>query len=335
VLLINSTALGDLLFSTPAIRALKETYPGWRLDLLAHPGPAALAAPSPRLERVIPLPGRKWQLWGLMRELKRSRYDLVIILHGNDPQATLLARATGSPYIIGSGGSPLNFAYSARVSREDLYEHAIERRLNFVRLLGADTGDKSMELFLPPGEPEQSDALLAGHFGGTPSWLAAFHPTGSAPYKWWPRESFAALGNYLHEAYGAAFLIISSREDRREAGALAAMIKAPSLLTGGRTSLAGAAALLTRCRVFVGSDSGPLHMALALGVPSIALLGADHPRRVGPYLVDWGVSLYRKEEACSQEPCLNRGCPDNRCLKAIRPEEVAGLIRSWWEPRWS
>jgi ADP-heptose:LPS heptosyltransferase len=334
VLLINSTALGDLLFSAPAIRALKETFPDWRLDLLVNPAYASLVAHNPYLDRLIPFPGRSWRLWGLRRELQRGHYDLVIILHGNDPEATLLAWAAGSPYIIGSGRSPLSFAYSARVEKTDPWEHAIERRLNFVRLLGADTADKSMQLFLGPGETRRAEALLARHFGGSPALLVAFHPTGSGRYKWWPAESFAALGNYLHETYGAAFLIISGRRDRQEAEALAARLRGPSLVTGGRLPLPTVAALLSRCRLLVGNDSGPLHMALALEVPSIDLLGADHPRRVGPYQVDWGKFLYRKEEVCSQEHCLKHQCRDNRCLQTIRVADVVDLIRNWWEPRY-
>lgn len=332
VLLINSTALGDLLFSTPAIRALKETFPDWRLDLLATPGYAALVQHNPHLESVIPFPGRSWRLWGLMRELKRRHYDLAIILHGNDPEASLLARAAGSPYIIGSGGSPLSFAYSAQVERRDPFEHAIERRLNFVRLLGADTTDKRMQLFLPPGESNRAEVLLTSHFGATPPLLAAFHPFGSGRYKWWSLESFAALGNYLHEAYGAAILIISGRQESKEAEALAARLAGPTLVTGGRP-LPLVAALLKHCRLFVGNDSGPLHLSLAQGVPSIALLGADHPRRIGPHAVDWGTFLYRKEEVCPQEHCLNHKCPDNRCMQAIRVAEAVDLIRTWWEPR--
>ena len=206
--------------------------------------------------------------------------------------------------------------------------------MNFVRLLGADTADKRMQLFLPPGESDRAEALLSRHFGGSPRLLVAFHPTGSGRYKWWPGESFAALGNYLHETYGASFLIISGRQDRREAEALAALLRGPALVTGGRLPLPKVAALLSHCRLFVGNDSGPLHLALALGVPSIALLGADHPRRVGPYQVDWGAFLYRKEEVCSQEHCLNQRCPDNRCLQAIQVADVVDLIRNWWEPRY-
>ena len=107
VLLINSTALGDLLFSTPAIRALKETFPDWRLDLLANPNYAALMQRNPHLEGILPFPGRTWRLLGLMRELRRRGYDLAIILHGNDPEATLLARAAAGPLYHRLRGQPL------------------------------------------------------------------------------------------------------------------------------------------------------------------------------------------------------------------------------------
>ncbi|MEW6660092.1 MAG: glycosyltransferase family 9 protein [Thermodesulfobacteriota bacterium] len=333
VLLINSTALGDILFSTPAIRALKETFPDWRLDLLVNPNYASLVAHNPHLAGIIPFPGRGWRLFPLMRELRSRQYDLAIILHGNDPEATLLAWSTGSPYIIGSGGSPFCFAYSENIDRQDPFEHAIERRLNFVRPLGADTADKRMQFFLSSRELIRAEVLTIRHFGGSPSLLVAFHPFGSGAYKWWPLESYAALGNYLHETYGAAILIISGPGDLQEAEVLAARLAGPTLVTGGRP-LPEVAAFLKQCRLFVGNDSGPLHLALALGVPSIALLGADHPRRIGPYQVDWGTFLYRKEEVCRQEHCLNRGCPDNRCLQAIKVAEVVDLIQNWWGPRY-
>jgi ADP-heptose:LPS heptosyltransferase len=333
VLLINNTALGDLLFSTPAFRALKQTYPHWRLEVLVHPAYRALVANNPHLDRTWTFPGRSRRLLTLARELHRQHYDLAIILHGNDPEATMLAWAAGPSFIIGSAASPLSFAYSASVPRTDPFEHAIERRLNFVRLLGADTADKSMGLFLPPEELRTAEAVLSRHFGPDLPLLAALHPTGSAPYKCWPAESFAALGNYLHRTYGARLLIVSGPRDREAATSLAARLAGPALVTGGAFSLLQTAALLSRCRLFMGNDSGPLHLALALKVPSVALMGADHPRRVGPYRVNWGAYLYRKPEVCQEEPCLNRRCPDNRCLKAIKVAEVIELLQKWWEPR--
>ncbi len=161
VLLLNATALGDLLFSTPTFRALQETYPHWQLDVLVHPRFRDLAAPNPHLSRLWLYPGRGVRLLTLMHQVRQQHYDLVVILHGNDPEATLIARAAGTPFVIGSAHSPLAFAYSATVSHPDLLEHAIERRLTYARLLGADTQDRRMDLSIPASEVERARDILA------------------------------------------------------------------------------------------------------------------------------------------------------------------------------
>ncbi len=333
ILVISATALGDTLFSTPAIRALKQRYPDWELEVLLARGLNALLAHNHHVYRLWNYPGRGWRLLRLAYQLRRRRFDLVIILHGNDPEATLLACLTGAPYIIGSARSPLAFAYAAAVSPGEPYAHAIERRLDFVRLLNADTGAKRMDLFIPPEELRRAEVLLTRHFGAMPRLLLALHPTGSDPYKWWPAENFRALGEFLFRAYGAALLIISGAKDRPAAEALANRLPGPTLVTGGQFSLLTVAAALTKCRLLVANDSGPLHMGLALKVPAIALIGADDPRRIGPYGVEWGAYLHKREEVCQLEPCLLKKCPDNRCLKAIEVSAVKKLIREWWEPR--
>jgi ADP-heptose:LPS heptosyltransferase len=333
VLLISNTALGDTLFSTPAIRALKERYPAWELEVMAHRVFGSLLNHNPHVAKIWTYPGRNRRLLALAKELRQRGYELAIILHGNDPEATLLAYFSGAPYIIGSARSPLSCVYSAAVAFTDPDEHAIERRLDYVRLLGADTTDKRMDLFLPPDETERAAVILAKNFGTKPPVLLALHPTGSDPYKWWPRASFIDLGNLLYESYHAPLLIISGANDRPQAEAIAAQIAGPTLVTGGRYSLLTVAALLSHCRLLVANDSGPLHMGLALGVPTIGLLGADDPRRVGPYGVEWGVALHKREEACAKETCLLKKCLENRCLTAIKVSEVVELIKRWWEPR--
>jgi ADP-heptose:LPS heptosyltransferase len=334
VLLISATALGDTLFSTPAIRALKERFPAWELEVLAHRVFGAILNHNPHVDRIYTYPGRNRRLLTLARDLRLRAYDLVVILHGNDPEATLLAHLTGSPYIIGSANSPLAFAYSGTVSPTGPFEHAIERRLNYVRLLGADTDDKRMDLFLPPDEMARAAAILTENFGAMPPVLMALHPTGSDPYKWWPAASFVELGNWLYESYQAPLLIISGTGDREPAEAIAARLTGPSLVTGGRFPLLTVAALLSHCRLLVANDSGPLHLGLALRVPSIGLLGADDPRRVGPYGVDWGNALHKREKVCAQEPCRLKKCRKNICMEAIAVADVVETIKTWWEPRW-
>ena len=334
VLVISATALGDTLFSTPAIRALKERFPAWELEVLGHRVFGAVLVHNPKIARLFAYPGRNRRLLRLIRELKARRYDLVIILHGNDPEATMVAYLTGSPFIIGSAASPLSLVYSARVSPPvDPLTHAIERRLDYMRLLGADAQDKRMDLCLTPAELQEAEEILARHFGARPPLLLALHPTGSDPYKWWPAASFSELGNYLYKHYQAPLLIISGTKDRGAAEAIASEIEGPSLVTGGRYSLRTVAALLSHCRLLVANDSGPLHLGLALGVPTIALIGADHPGRIGPYGVEWGAALHQREEVCDLEPCLLKKCPEHRCLTAIQVSEVIELIKEWWEPR--
>jgi ADP-heptose:LPS heptosyltransferase len=142
------------------------------------------------------------------------------------------------------------------------------------------------------------------------------------------------LGNFLYATYQAPLLIISGRADREPAAAIAAQLAGPSLVTGGRFPLLTVAALLAHCQLLVANDSGPLHLGLALGVPTIGLLGADDPRRVGPYQVDWGAALHKRAEVCEAEPCRLKKCPRNLCLKAIAVSEVVKLIKEWWEPRY-
>jgi ADP-heptose:LPS heptosyltransferase len=333
VLLLNATALGDLLFSTPTFRALKETYPHWQLDVLVHPRYQELAAPNPNLSRLWLYPGRGLRILTLMRQVREQHYDLVVILHGNDPEASLIAWAAGTPFIIGSAHSPLAFAYSATVSHPDPFEHAIERRLAYARLLGADTRNKHMDLPVPTPVLQQARDILVQQFGTLPDLLVALHPTGSAPYKWWPLKRYAELGKFIQERYQAPILIISGSGDRPAAEELAAQLPGPTLVTGGRYPLLTVAGLLRHCRLLVANDSGPLHMALALGVPTLALLGADHPARIGPYQVDTATYLYAKDGACPEPDCLTRRCPDNLCLQAITMDDVITTLQTWWAPR--
>jgi len=329
VLVINSTALGDLLFSTPALRALKERYPAWEVDILMQPGLKPLVQDNPYLTQCWTFPGRSRRLLTLGRQLRARGYDLVIILHGNDPEASLLAWLSGSPFIIGSARSPLSFSYSHGVASGGLLEHAIEKRLNFVRPLGADAADTRMEIFLPPPVKKEAARIVQEHFGGIPTCLIALHPGGSDAYKQWPLGSFATLGRFLQETYGAHLLIIGNRSERPLGEELARQIGAPALVTGGHYNLLTVAALLHNCHLLVGNDSGPLHLGLALKTPSIGVLGADDPRRIGPYRVSWGACLF-KEDACPRNPCITKRCPRSVCLEAIRPEEVIRLIQDWW-----
>ena len=326
ILLMSTTAIGDTLFSTPAIRAMKETYPEREIHVLCHQRQALLLKENPQIDRLLFYRGKARGLLSLVRSLREQHYDLVVILHSNDPEAVPLARATRAPYLIGSGTSRFAAFLSLGIVCRDENRHAIEQRLDLVRAAGADTADREMDYLLPADWEPKAHGILGEFFGGGFQPLIGLHPTGSGSYKWWPADYFVDLGNRLFDRYGCRFILFSSKAEAPAAQAIASRLKAPVLNTEGRFDLAITGGLIRSCSLFIANDSGPLHMALALRVPTVALIGADSPLRIGPYQAGKAVSLYRKEEVCDLPRCLNEKCVDNRCLKQIRPEEVLQVI---------
>ncbi len=326
ILLMTTTAIGDTLFSTPAIRAVKETYPGKTVHVLGHVRHQLLLQENPFIDRLLLYQGKRKGILALIRELREQRYDLVIILHSNDPEAVPLAWATRAPYIIGPGTSRFADFLSLKIFYTDESRHAIERRLDHVRVIGADTTNKKMDLFLPAQWGENADRIIRAKWKDSSRPLVGFHPTGSGSYKWWPREYFAALARALIKRYQARLVLFSSRKEAAVSHSIAENLGEEVLLAEGQYDLSDVAALMKECRLFVANDSGLLHMALALEVPTLALIGADSPLRIGPYLVANSAWLYKKKEVCREPRCLNQKCRDNRCLKAISPEEVLSVI---------
>lgn len=328
ILLMTTTAIGDTLFSTPAIRAVKETYPNKEVHVLCHARNQLLLRENPYINRLLFYQGKRKGIIKLIRELRVGHYDLVVILHSNDPEAIPLAWATRAPYIIGPGTSRFAEFLSNKVTCTDDNRHAIERRLDFVRALGANTPNKKMDLFLPSDWDEKGNRVLNAKWKGDFRPLIGFHPTGSGSYKWWPAEYFVALARELIRRYQARLVIFSSSKEAPVSRSIAENLGEDVLLAHGQYDLLEVAALMKKCRLFVANDSGLLHMALALGIPTLALIGADSPLRIGPYLVPNSACLYMKEEVCQELHCLNQTCRDNRCLKAISPEEVLAVIEN-------
>jgi lipopolysaccharide heptosyltransferase II len=328
ILLMTTTAIGDTLFSTPAIRAVKETYPDKEVHVLGHVRNQLLLQENPYIDRLLLYHGKRKRIATLFRQLKEQRYDLVIILHSNDPEALPLAWATRAPFIIGPGTSRFAEFLSNRVYCQDDNRHAIERRLDFVRVIGADTVNTKMDLFLPATWEERADHILKAKWSDRIQPLIGLHPTGSGAYKWWPAKNFSSLAQELVNRYQARFIIFSSSKEAAVSRSISEKLGNGVLLAQGEYDLLEAAALMKKCRLFIANDSGPLHMALALGVPTLALIGADSPLRIGPYQVSNSVSLYKKEEVCQEPHCLNQGCRDNQCMKAISPEEVLTVIEN-------
>ncbi|MBI3077782.1 MAG: glycosyltransferase family 9 protein [Deltaproteobacteria bacterium] len=310
ILVVNTTAIGDTLLSTPAIRALRQRFPRARLVALASPDAEQVLRGSPHLDALIHHPGRVdlrylAHLPRLLREIRREHFDLVVILHANDPDIVPLAYLSRAPHRIGWAGSRLAFLLTIPVrTRTGL--HLIDERLGNLRALGV-SGSGEMELHLHEEEEPRVDRFLAEQgWQGEP--LVGVHPFGGKPYKWWPGEAVVALGDRL-QAEGRRAVLLGGRREMAPARAIVAGMRQPPLVAAGVLSVRESAALIRRLQCLVSTDSGLMHVAQALGTPLVALFGPTDPAQVGP----------------RRPPAITLRHPSGR-TEAITVEEVLGAV---------
>jgi ADP-heptose:LPS heptosyltransferase len=210
-------------------------------------------------------------------------------------------------------------------------EHAVERYLRVAWALGAPDGPRDFPIAVPPEAVAAAERLLAevgAPVGAMPAGdggvaLAILHPAARWATKWWTPEAFAAVGDRLVEAMGAAVAITGGGADVGAAEAVRTRMRLPALNLAGRTPLKVLAALLRRAAVMVSVDSGPMHLAAAIGTPLVALFGPTAPSRTGPYGAGPRCVL---QERLPCVPCLERRCrvPHTRaCMRSLDPQRVA------------
>jgi len=322
ILLVSNTAIGDTLLSTPAIRAVKKSYPDRHVGIVCDARYQSLVHRNPYIDQVHPSRSKFYGMKSLIPELRGVGYDVAVILHGNDPESVPMCYLAGTDTIIGMGTSEFRFLTSDPVDIVDPFLHAIERRLELVRRLGAEAHGVHMDLITSPETDAAAEVIVGRHLGEVKGPLIGIHPAGSGSYKWWPWQRFVEVADRLSEEYKACFIIFCGAREADLGDAIAGAIRAPAFATNGVHDLSVVAGMLKQCDLLLTTDSGPMHMGFSLGVPTLALIGADHPARIGPYKVDQVEVLYRKEEVCPEPKCMNRKCPDNVCLKAIEIDDV-------------
>lgn len=317
VLLFKPGAIGDLLQLSPVVRALKKRFPEARIAVMVgDEASRELFARNPLVDEILVFDKRgshaAWRAFaGLWGEVRRRRFDLVVNFQRSNVKGRLLLTAC--------------FPARTLVYRKarNRIVHAVENHLEAVAPLGIDprTADRRLELF--PGEEDRAwaDAMLAGE-GLSGKRLAALNPGASHPVNRWPADRFAALARRLHDELGLGVLLVGGPRDGELCGAVRAGCPAPAVDLAGRTTLLRLGAVLERCAVAVSGDTGPMHVATAVGTPVVALFGAADPGRTGP-VGDGHRVLQAADVPCV--PCRSRTCRYVRyldCMERISVEDV-------------
>lgn len=301
VLVIRPDHLGDLLLTAPAIRLLRAALPDAHITALVGPWGAGIVQRYPEIDaiRACPFPGFTRQPKGsalapyglLVREAiaLRGAYDLAIVLRFDHWWGAWLAQAAGIPHRWGYAIPECAPFLTTAIPYEPGH-HEVAQSLGLIEQ-GCQQAGIPLPIDVPTSlhytvrsEEEQAvTALLSQHGleGHRP--LIAIHPGAGAPVKLWPASRYAKIADALISSLKAAILITGSRDELDLAWQVAAHMRHDATVLAGETSLGQLAALLARCDLVIGSDSGPLHLAVAVGAPTLHMYGPVDPALFGPW----------------------------------------------------
>lgn len=326
-LVISTTAIGDTLLGTPAMRALKETYPSSYVAVLAHKGRMDVLESNPHVDEVISFEKGWFNLWRIGRLLKSKRFDVVLIFHGNDPWTLPVAWLSGAREIIGyREDTSFDFLLTRAVPMPRPATHAIDRRLELSRAVRADTTDRKLVLILCDGDREDGRRAIGALGFEEASLIVGLQPGAARPYKCWPLERFAELGRLLVKELGARVIVTGSPQEAAMADRLKNMIGEGATSAAGRTGIRGMAALMERMAVYVTNDTGPMHMAFALGTPTVALFCPSDAASLGPTAEQERHRILQKPLTCT--PCITKRCDEPVCMEQFTVDEVAKAVKS-------
>ncbi len=330
ILVIKLKQPGDVLVSTPVIAALKEAWPHCHLTYLVPKGTEEMVAGHPGLDDLLVV-ARRQESWGealgLVRELRRRRFHLVLELSGGD-RGAIYTRFTGAPERLGFDhpGRPFwqrRGCFTRLLPRPAVRMHLVDQNLEAVRVLGLSPSGPRLEFYWDRLVEERTRELLASQ-GLAPGAFVVMHPGAGWRFKCWTPRGYARVLEALEDEWGLKVVLTGSRA-AHEQELLAAILRESRIKTpinlAGRLTLKELGALIQRARFFFGVDSAPMHLAAAVDTPAVALFGPSGAFNWRP----WGEShlVLQKDWQCV--PCGRDGCEGgkiSRCLEEFEPEEV-------------
>ena len=333
ILAISSTAIGDTLLSTPALRSLRLAYPQAQISVLLNTDYMALFANNPDIDEIIPYAGGYRRFLRLACSLRRRRFDMVVILHGNEPQATPLAYLSGADFRFKlPNNNDFRFLLSNHEAEHgwDAFAHGIDQRLAVAALAGGAPTDHRMTLPVAEVHAAALDQRLTSRGITGKTTLIGFQPGASTISRRWSANNFAELGRRLLARYPDCHLILTgSPKERKLAAGIAEAIASPRVWnTAGELPLAELPALMQRLALLVTGDTGPMHMAVAVDTPVIALFAVSDWQCSGPPAGEKGSRHFVIQKWRTCAPCLSKRCPyaEPPCMANISVDEVETAV---------
>lgn len=329
ILLIELAGIGDLVLSSPLIRNLKDNNPGTAIYFLSFADTAGLLQKSPYLDRVFVL--RK-SLWGFMdnlfvlNKLRKLDIDLAINLKQHYTfsgaiKMYLLLRFIKTKQSLGRNTDGKGFFYNIKIDDKiNTPRHEVEYKLDLLTILGYDIKNKKLEVWFDDSDKIETDDFLESKGILDSDLLIGINPGGFRPTRRWNWKNFSGIAEILTKKYKAKIIITGTKGEGWLAEKIGLSASCQIIDSCGKLSLTQLAALIKRCNLYISNDTGPMHIANALGTPLLAIIGPGRVK-LAPYQ-EKNCIILKKQVECA--PCYKFHCRDMRCLKNITPDEVIG-----------
>ena len=331
ILVISLMHLGDLMLVTPALHALRCNHPTARITLLADRKLADIVQENRNIDEclLIDKKGKDDGVLGILRfarRLRRKQYDLVVNLHRNE-RASALAALSGGTYIVGYAKPGFSLLFDHISPDQHMIMHEVHSHYAALRAAGAigETHEAGLQMWLPPAAEEAAGRLWSAHFHAEDK-VIALNIGASWRTKRWEGAYFAAVADaYLARGYHIA--VLGGPMDVGIVDACRAQMcekdHAHLHIFTGQVSLGVLAGLLRRCILFITTDSGPMHVGVAMNVPVLCMFGASPIPGFYPY--DGRSISVRAPVPC--HPCRLHECPRTgaehmMCMKRMPPELI-------------
>lgn len=326
ILIIKLSAIGDVIHALPVASALKQHNPDVKITWIVEKRAFDLLTNNPYIDEIIIFDKKKFKsLTGLLkhgpelaRDLHSRGFDLVIDLQGLFKSAAISLLSGVKERLVYCNARELSHWVSERVNGAYSEGHVVDRYLDVVRHLGIKITKPHFEVGITDQEAEKAKAIAAKAGLDVTKPYAILAPGTNWPNKCWPTTHLAVLADKLFDD-NIIPVIIGGPKDDRLYNEIAAKTQIPPIDLTGKTDLKQLAYLIKQSRAFIGGDTGPMHLAVAVDTPVIALFGPTTPNRNGPYGENHRLLITPWE--C--RGCWKRKCHKNiDCLAAISPEAV-------------
>jgi len=330
ILVINVNWLGDVVFSTPVFKALKRAYPKATISCLAPSRVEGALECCPFIDEVITFDekGKDESFFAklsLIYRLRAKKFDAAFLLHRSLTRALIVFLA-GIPVRVGYDTKGRGFLLTHRAKALPEGTHRRDHYLGVVESFGVEVHDRTCELAADEKSLKTIEALLRKNSITPSDFLVVVNAGGNWDLKRWPKENFSLLIARLAQMGNVEIVLPGSGKDRALAEEIAVKSRFRPVILCGETNLKELIALMKRANLVIAADTGPLHVASAMGTPTIGLFGPTRPEVTGPRGKGKTVTL-QNDVGCNRLPCYYLECPNNVCMKTITVEEIVAVVR--------